>query len=257
MSTLKTFQADALHVRVYPSQADLSAEVAQIARDHFVATINRQGSAAAIMATGNSQIQFLDKLVALGGVNWSKVTLFHMDEYLGISADHKASFRRYMRERVESRVKPGSFHYLDGDADLPLDECARYTSLLKAQPIDLCCLGVGENGHLAFNDPPVARFDDAHFVKLVKLDYACKMQQVNEGHFPSLEAVPPYAFTLTIPALLSAKKVICIAPETRKAKPVKAMLEDPISTDCPASILRKQAHATLFLDVDSASLLKS
>jgi len=255
MSTLKTFTADKLAVRVYSSQAGLSTEVAQIVRDHLATTIARQGSAAAIMATGNSQIQFLDRLVALGGVDWSRVTLFHMDEYLGISGEHPASFRRYMRERVQSRVTPGQFHFLDGDVALPLDECARYTALLQAQPLDLCCLGVGENGHLAFNDPPVARFDDAHFVKLVKLDDACKWQQVNEGHFPSLDAVPPYAFTLTIPALLSASKVICIAPEKRKAKPVKALLEGPVSTECPASILRRQAHATLFLDVDSASLL--
>ncbi len=257
MSTVKTFTAGALPVRVYASQAELSTDVAQLVRDHFAATLARQGSAAAIMATGNSQIQFLDKLVALGGVDWSKVTLFHMDEYLGIGADHPASFRRYMRERVASRVRPGHFHFLEGDVDLPLDECARYSALLKAQPIDLCCLGVGENGHLAFNDPPVARFDDAHLVKLVKLDDACKWQQVNEGHFPSLAAVPPYAFTLTIPALLSATKVICIAPEKRKAKPVKAMLEGPVSTECPASILRQQAHATLFLDQDSVSLLRS
>lgn len=257
MSTIKTFTAGVLPVRVYPSQAELSTDVAQIVRDHFAATIAGQGSAAAIMATGNSQIQFLDKLVALGGVDWSKVTLFHMDEYLGIDANHKASFRRYMRERVQSRVQPGHFHFLEGDVDLPLDEVARYTALLKAQPIDLCCMGVGENGHLAFNDPPVARFDDPHLVKLVKLDDACKWQQVNEGHFPSLEAVPPYAFTLTIPALLLAKKVICIAPEKRKSKPVKAMLEGPVTTDCPASILQRQAHATVFLDVDSTSLLKA
>jgi glucosamine-6-phosphate deaminase len=256
MNTVKTFTADALAVRVYANQADLSSEVAQIVRDHLAATLDRQGSAAAIMATGNSQIQFLDKLVALGGIDWSKVTLFHMDEYLGIGADHSASFRRYMRERVESRVKPGRFQYLAGDADLPLDECARYTELLKAQPIDLCCMGVGENGHLAFNDPPVARFDDPHFVKLVKLDDPCKWQQVNEGHFPTLESVPPYALTLTIPALLSARKVICIAPETRKANAVKEMLEGPVETRCPASILRRQAHATLFLDLDSASLLE-
>jgi len=256
MSNVKTFTADALPVRIYPTQSDLSTDVAQIVRDHLASVITRQGSAAAIMATGNSQIQFLDRLVALGGVDWSKVTLFHMDEYLGIAADHPASFRRYMRERVESRVKPASFHYLDGDADLPLDECARYTALLRAQPIDLCCLGVGENGHLAFNDPPVARFDDPHLVKLVRLDDDCKRQQVNEGHFPSLEAVPPYAFTLTIPALLSATKVVCIAPETRKARAVQALLEGPVRTACPASVLRNHAHVTLFLDDDSAALLR-
>ena len=160
-----------------------------------------------------------------------------------------------MRERVEARVKPGRFHYIEGDAMLPIEECKRYASLLSAQPIDLCCLGVGENGHLAFNDPPVANFEDPHKVNIVKLDLACKQQQVGEGHFPSLEAVPPYAITLTIPMLCSARKMLCVAPEKRKANAVKAMLAGPISTECPASILRRQPHATLLLDTDSASLL--
>ena len=136
-----------------------------------------------------------------------------------------------------------------------MDECERYAGLLAAQPIDLCCLGIGENGHLAFNDPPVANFDDPHKVKLVKLDVASRQQQVNEGHFPNLEAVPQYAFTLTIPQLCSAKRMFCIAPEKRKAKAVKAALAGPIDTTCPASFLRRQPQATLFLDVDSASLL--
>src|SRR5262249_39262566 len=161
--------------------------------------LSRQGTAAVILATGNSQIQFLQALHALGGVDWARITLFHMDEYLGISADHPASFRRYLRERVENHVHPRAFHYLEGDALQPLDECARYPRLLSAQSIDLCCLGVGENGHLAFNDPPVAQFDDPHSVKLVKLDLACRQQQVGEGHFPTIAAVPQYAITLTIP----------------------------------------------------------
>ena len=130
-----------------------------------------------------------------------------------------------MKQRVESLVQPKAFHYLEGDALLPLDECDRYTQLLKEAPIDLCCLGVGENGHIAFNDPPVAQLDDAHWVKLVKLDDACKGQQVNEGHFESLETVPPYALTLTIPALCAARRLICLSPETRKAKAVQAALE--------------------------------
>lgn len=255
MSNIRTFQADQLAVRVYPSQNEMSTDVAHIVHDHLVTTIEQQGSAAAIMATGNSQIQFLEKLVALGGVDWSTVTLFHMDEYLGITGDHSASFRKYMRERVESRVKPKAFHYLTGEADLPLDECTRYSDLLKAQPIDLCCLGIGENGHLAFNDPHVANLEDPYWVKLVRLDDECKMQQVNENHWPSLEAVPPYAYTLTIPALLSAKKIICVAPEKRKAKAVKATLQGPISAECPASALRNTPQATLFLDDDSTELL--
>lgn len=253
---IRTFQVDSLPVRVYASQADLSESVAHEVRDYLQGVIARQGSAAAILATGNSQIQFLSRLVALGGVDWSKVTLFHMDEYLGLSGDHKASFRRYMRERVEALTRPRAFHYLNGDADLPLDEVARYTALLGAQPIDLCCLGIGENGHIAFNDPAVARFDDPHTVKLVKLDDACKMQQVKEGHFPSLEAVPAYALTLTVPALCVARKMMCVAPETRKAKAVRDTLLGPIATACPASILRTQPQCTLLIDRDSAALLE-
>jgi len=218
-------------------------------------TIRRQGGAAAILATGNSQICFLDALVELGGVDWSKVTLFHMDEYLGIEASHKASFRRYMRERVEARLKPGKFNYIGGDALLPLTECDRYATLLAAQPIDLCCLGIGENGHIAFNDPAVADFNDPHKVKLVKLDEPCRLQQVGEGHFSNLEAVPQYAFTLSIPMLCSARRMLCIVPEQRKAPAVRAALNDPIRTACPASFLRAQRHCTLFLDAESASLL--
>ncbi len=252
----RSFRVDSLPVHVFSGQEDLATWTALTVRDTLANAISGRGSAAAILATGNSQIRFLRQLVDLGGVDWSRVTLFHMDEYLGIPATHPASFRHYMRERVESLVRPRAFHYLAGDCELPLDEVDRYTGLLKAQPIDLCCMGVGENGHLAFNDPPVARFDDRHWVKLVRLDDACKMQQVKEGHFPSLEAVPPYAFTLTIPALFVAEKVLCLAPETRKSRPIQAALEGPVDTACPASVLRRHPHATLLLDRDSAALLR-
>jgi glucosamine-6-phosphate deaminase len=251
----RTFQVDALSVRVYPNEPDLARDVAQLAQRHLIETLAQKSFAAVILATGNSQIRFLENLIALGGVDWSRLTLFHMDEYLGIDANHKASFRRYMRERVEHRVKPRAFHYLEGDCLLPLAECDRYRRLLQAQPIDLCCLGVGENGHIAFNDPPVADFRDAHTVKLVKLDTACRMQQVGEGHFPNLEAVPQYAFTLTIPTLCAARRMLCIVPETRKAQAVRDALRGPISPACPASFLREQAHCTMFLDTASASLL--
>ena len=252
---IKTNQVDALAVRIYQGQTEMAQDVAQIAQKYLQQVLSRQPAAAVILATGNSQIQFLEALIALGGVDWSRLTLFHMDEYLGLEASHKASFRRYMRERVEQRVKPRQFHYLQGDTLLPLDECERYTGLLRAQPIDLWCLGIGENGHIAFNDPPVADFTDPHSVKLVKLDRPCQQQQVSEGHFSSLEAVPQYAFTLTIPMLCSAERMLCVAPEKRKANAVRDTLRGPIQTSCPASILRRQAHATLFLDIDSASLL--
>jgi glucosamine-6-phosphate deaminase len=254
---LRRFQVDALPVEIHASGSHLATAAAVMAKAALAGALAAKGSAAAILATGNSQIRFLKELIELGGVDWSKVTLFHMDEYLGISGGHKASFRRYMRERVESLVKPLKFEYIGGDADLPLDEIERYTAALKAQEIDLCCLGIGENGHIAFNDPPVARFDERHWVKLVKLDDDCKMQQVKEGHFPSLEAVPPYAYTLTIPALLAARRLICLSPEKRKSVPVQRALEGPVATSCPASVLRTAPHAVLLLDPDSASLLKN
>ena len=233
----------------------MARDAAGIASSYLNDVLARQGSAAVILATGNSQIEFLDAMVALGGVDWSKVTLFHMDEYLGLDARHPASFRRYMRERVEAKLKPRAFHYLEGDALEPLSECARYTALLEGQPIDLCCLGIGENGHIAFNDPPVADFNDPRRVKIVKLDEACRLQQVGEGHFPNLEAVPQYALTLTIPMLCSAKRMLCIVPEERKAEAVKNAVRGAIATDCPASYLRRQPQATLFLDAFSAGLL--
>src|SRR5687767_3881873 len=226
---IKTLQIDSLPVRIYQTQTDLARDVAGIAHDHLSDVLARKSSAAVILATGNSQIKFLEQLISLGGIEWSRITLFHMDEYLGLDANHSASFRRYMRERVEQRVTPRVFHYLEGDAALPLDECQRYAGLLEAQPIDLCCLGIGENGHLAFNDPPVADFEDRRKVKLVQLDRACRQQQVNEGHFPSLEAVPQYAVTLTIPTLCAAAQMLCIAPEKRKAKAVFEALRGPVS----------------------------
>jgi glucosamine-6-phosphate deaminase len=251
----KSFKADALEVRVYARQDEMAAAAAAAARDHLASSLARQGEARVILATGNSQIRFLERLVELGGVDWSKITLFHMDEYLGITADHPGSFRRYMRERVEARLKPRRFHYLEGEALEPIKECERYARLVRALPVDLCCLGIGENGHLAFNDPPVADFEDPLTVKLVQLDVVCRQQQVGEGYFPELAAVPQYAFTLTVPALCSARSMICVVPEKRKAGAVKGALRGPINPACPASFLRRQAHCTLFLDADSASLL--
>jgi glucosamine-6-phosphate deaminase len=252
---IKSFTVDSLRVRVYATQDQLVQDAAREAGNYLQEAMLAHGRATAILATGNSQIRFLQQLAKLSGVDWSRITLFHMDEYLGISADHPASFRRYMRERVAALVQPKVFHYLEGDALLPIKECERYSQLLRAQPIDLCCLGIGENGHLAFNDPAVADFNDARSVKIVRLDEACKHQQVREGYFPNPDAVPLYALTLTVPALCAAKKMICIVPEKRKAEAVRAALKGPITVACPASQLRKQAHCLLFLESESASLL--
>jgi glucosamine-6-phosphate deaminase len=251
----KIFSVDALSVRISENPAELAIDAAQFAHTYLQETIAKKGSAVVILATGQSQIKFLDSLINLGEIDWSKITFFHLDEYLGIDANHAASFRRYMREKVENRVHPGLFHYIKGDAIQPIEECNRYSQLLQAQPIDLCCLGLGENGHLAFNDPSVADFEDPQIVKLVKLELATRQQQVNQGLFVNLEAVPQYAFTVTLPLLGTAKKIICLAPEKRKAAAVKAMLLESITATLPASFLRMQRQATLFLDIDSASYL--
>jgi glucosamine-6-phosphate deaminase len=252
---MKTFHLDALSVRIFDTPSALAEDAAQSARICLQQAVARQGSAAVILASAASQVEFLASLTARDGVAWDKITVFHMDEYLGLSGEHPASFRRFLREHVVTQVHPKAFHGLEGDAPEPLKEIARYTALLQAQPIDLCCLGIGENGHIAFNDPPVADFEDPQTVKLVQLDLKCRQQQVGEGHFAGLESVPKYAFTLTIPALCRARKLICVAPERRKAEAVRHALEGSISPACPASILRRQPHATLYLDTQSASLL--
>ncbi|MFO1499657.1 MAG: glucosamine-6-phosphate deaminase [Verrucomicrobiota bacterium] len=254
-SCLKVFAAEALTVRVYATQQDLAIDAAREAYEYLQTVVRAHGHARAILASAASQVKFLEALTALPGLDWSRITLFHMDEYLGITDQHPASFRRFMRERVDRQVNPQAFHYLQGEALEPIKECERFGRLIQEQPIDLCCLGIGENGHIAFNDPPVADFDDPLTVKLVKLDELCRQQQVGEGAFPTFEAVPQYAFSLTIPTLCAARRILAIVPERRKAKAVKAALQGPIDTACPSSILRRQAHASLFLDADSASLL--
>lgn len=257
VSPVRTFRVDALEVRIYPDQPALAAAAACEAAEGLRAALSRRGEARAILASATSQIQFLAALTAAPDLDWSGVTLFHMDEYLGLPADHPASFRRFLREHVAAKIRPRALHLMAGDAPQPLQEIARYTALLEAAPVDLCCLGIGENGHLAFNDPPVADFADPHPMKLVALDEACRRQQVGEGCFPSLEAVPRYAYTLTVPTLCRAERLICVVPERRKARAVRDALCGPIHETCPASILRRQPHATLFLDAESASLLQT
>lgn len=254
-ASTKAFSVDRLPVRIFTTLADLAAAAAGDAATVLIAAIAARGRARAIIATGNSQDQFLDQLTQRAGIDWSKVELFHMDEYLGMPITHPASFRRYLKQRVFDRVQPAAAHYLEGDALEPLKAMRDYAAALAAAPVDLCCLGIGENGHLAFNDPAVADFADPEAIKLVKLDEKCRRQQVGEGHFPNLDAVPAYAITLTIPALCRVGRMIAVVPEKRKAGAVKASLEGPISPACPGSFLRQQPHATLYLDADSASLL--
>jgi glucosamine-6-phosphate deaminase len=242
---------------VFDDVRSLAAAAATDAAHAIRTAIDDRGGANVMLATGTSQLVFLAALIEHTDVDWSRVTAFHMDEYIDLAPTHSASFQRYMREKVAATLPVKQFHYLSGDTGDARAEADRYAALLRAHPLDLCVCGIGENGHLAFNDPPVADFDDPADVKIVALEPASRRQQVAEGHFATIESVPTHAITVTIPALVRARRVLVIVPEARKAVPVRDALNGPISTSCPASFLRRQSHATLYLDADSASLLHS
>jgi glucosamine-6-phosphate deaminase len=203
-----------------------------------------------IFAAAPSQNEMLETLASAGGIDWSRVTAFHMDEYIGLAADAPQRFGTYLRQHLFDRVKPKRVYLIDSGNSID-DECRRYGALLREAPIDIVCLGIGENGHIAFNDPPVADFDDPQTIKPVALDDACRQQQVNDGCFPSFAAVPTHAVTLTIPTLLAGAHLFCSVPGTTKRQAVQRTLIGPISTECPSTILRRHADCTLYADRDS------
>ncbi len=243
-----------LSVRITHSADELTQDAATLAQNYLQSLLEQQATVSIILATGNSQLKFLDKIVNANKLDWSRIILFHLDEYLGICADHPGSFRYYLHSKVEQRVQPRRFNYLEGDAPQPLLECDRYSKLLQQQSIDLCLLGIGDNGHLAFNEPSVADFNDTEVVKLVKLETKTRQQQVNGGYFLNLESVPNYAYTLTIPTICTAKKIFCLAGGEHKAEVVRQTLKNAIAPDFPATILRILPQATLFCTVGSCKL---
>lgn len=233
---------------VFESAQQLAESAAQTVAKIVQAAVQQQGSARVVWATGNSQLDFLDRLTQVPDVPWSQVTGFHLDEYLGLAADHPASFRHYLQQRVCDRLPLGAFHPIQGDALEPLQECDRYGQLLNAQPIDLCILGVGNNGHLAFNDPDVADFEDPYTIKLVRLDATNRQQQLSQGHFPRLADVPTYAFTLTLSRIAACRRLLCLVSGAHKAAIVERLLLGEISPQCPATLLRQHPQALLFVD---------
>jgi len=252
---IRAFQVDQMRVRIYSDKNQLGAAAAEYVAGVIHDAIGARGRARVLFATGASQFEFLDALVKKA-IAWAHVEAFHLDEYVGIPDTHPASFRRYLRERLFDPVQPGAVHLLDGTAADLEQECQRYTRLLLEKDIDLACIGIGENGHIAFNDPPVADFHDPLWVKVVDLDEACRRQQLGEGWFPTLDAVPRQAITLTVPAILRSRIISCVVPDERKAEAVKNAVQGPVSTACPASILRTSPNVTLWLDVPAASGLR-
>lgn len=241
-------------VGIYNHPKEMGQAAADFVERTLKEAIAQKGGANLILATGSSQFTFLESLKERD-IDWKKITVFHLDEYKGISDQHPASFRKYLKERILEEVAPKKVFYLNGDAEDLEQEILRYTKELRKHSIDLACIGIGENGHIAFNDPPVADFNDPEWVKLVTLDEACKKQQTGEGWFPTLDDVPDQALTLTIPAILNCNTISCVVPDQRKAEAVRNTLYNEISTDCPATILRKHPKTRIFLDSGSASKL--
>lgn len=254
-------RVDQLDVEVHATPAAMGRAAARAAAAWLHEVIGRQDEARVIFACAPSQDEFLAALARpeLCGValDWSRVAAFHMDDYIGLTGNHPQSFRAYLHSHLLSHVRVGRFHPLEADDADSRAACTRYADLLRAGPIDLICMGVGENGHIAFNDPPVANFDDPELVKVVELDEACRRQQVHDGCFAEIGDVPRRAITLTIPVFRHARRLSIHVHGTRKAAAIHAALRGPVTPSCPASILRTHPHATLYLDREAAARVSS
>jgi glucosamine-6-phosphate deaminase len=253
----RQFHAGSLAVGIYETKELLGREAAKEAADYIRAAIAKRGKARIVFAAANSQLEMVENLGTLPGIDWKAVEAFHLDEYVGLQSPHPASFGGWVKRHIINRVHPGKANYMAGDAPDKEAECERYAALLSKEPIDISFLGIGENGHIAFNDPHEADFFDLKQVKIVTLDERCRLQQVGEGHWPSLASVPTEGMTVTCPMAVKAAHIICCVPGAQKAEAVRNALEGPISTACPASMLRLCANAKLFLDVHSASYLST
>lgn len=243
-----------LDVRVYETRAQMGAAASEKFAQEVLNLLKEKEEINVVFAAAPSQNEFLAAL-QYEGLNWKQINAFHMDEYIGLDDHAPQRFGNFLKHKLFDKFNFKSVHYLNGNAKDSMEECIRYTRLLKQHPIDIVCMGIGENGHLAFNDPPVAGFNDKAWVKVVELDETCRQQQVNDGCFARFDEVPKQALTLTIPALLSAKYINCVVPGTSKADAVSHTLGSEISTLHPSTILRTHKRAVLFLDNDSAKLL--
>ena len=243
-----------IKVNVFADRAQMGAAAARTTADIIRHLLASQPVVNMIFAAAPSQNEFLAAL-SEQPIEWSRINAFHMDEYIGLNEDAPQSFARYLKEHLFDKTPFRSIHFLHGDVEDLDAECRRYAALLKQLPPDIVCMGIGENSHLAFNDPPVANFRDPETVKVVILDADCRQQQVNDGCFPSLAVVPEKALTLTIPALLQGRYIICVVPGPRKANAVYHTLNSPISEQYPSTILRQHRGVEMFLDKDSSKNL--
>jgi len=244
-----------MHLSIHPTKVGNGLQAAAFTEARIRAVLQEGRHCRLILATGASQFEMLEQLVAAKGINWSKVTVFHLDEYIGLPITHPASFRKYLRERFVERVEGlHAFIEVGGDAADIAQECRRLEALITEAPIDVACVGIGENGHLAFNDPP-ADFDTDRAYLAVDLAEACRRQQLGEGWFESLQAVPERAITMSIRQIMRASCLVVTVPDVRKAEAVRDTLTCPVGPDHPSTILRKHGDCHLFVDEPAASLL--
>ncbi|MDD4514979.1 glucosamine-6-phosphate deaminase [Massilibacteroides sp.] len=246
---------DKLDVRIYPTTKEMSIAAAAQVAERMKTLLEKKDTINALFAAAPSQSEFFRQLVNYKDIDWNRVNAFHLDEYIGLEQNAPQRFGNFLKRELFGQLKFRNVFYLDGSNVLN-EECKRYTALLKEYPIDIACIGIGENGHIAFNDPHVADFQDQEVVKAVELDHMCRQQQVNDKCFDDISKVPTHALTLTIPTILSVPYIYCIVPYKGKAKAVYETLNGDISERCPASILRTKEQTILFLDKDSASLLE-
>lgn len=242
-----------MQIQTLPTVSEMGAAAAAVGAAAIRDAIQARGHANIIVATGASQFEVLSHLVKEPGIDWSKVTGFHLDEYLGLPMSHPASFRGYLKERFVDHVSLKEFHYLDGEHDATA-ECHRVGSMLGEHPIDVAFIGIGENAHIAFNDPP-ADFETEQPYLIVDLDDACRQQQLGEGWFPTFDDVPKQAISMSVKQILKSKTIVCSVPDERKADAVQGCVEGPVSPDVPASILQSHENVHLFLDSAAASKL--
>jgi glucosamine-6-phosphate deaminase len=254
---IRSFAVERLKVEIFSERKALGEAAGQVVAGKMKNLLKKKEKLYMVFAAAPSQNEFLEALGQGVGIDWGKVIAFHLDEYVGLPATAPQNFGQFLRARLFEKVRPGEVHYLNGMAQDPEAECKRYAALIREHPFDIACVGIGENGHLAFNDPPVADFHDPQSVKVVDLDLASRQQQVHDGCFKDLESVPRKAITLTIPVILSSRFIYCMVPAPTKAEAVRKTLTGPISTACPATILRSHENAILFLDQDSARLVGS
>ncbi|MBI1247012.1 glucosamine-6-phosphate deaminase [bacterium] len=245
-----------MKTRVFQDASQLGAAAAKVGAEAIRHAIAQRGAASIIVATGASQFATLASLVKEPDIDWSQVTGFHLDEYLGIGDQHPASFCRYLKERFVQHVPLKAFHYVDGTADDPAEVCRQLGQLIEAYPIDVAFVGIGENGHLAFNDPPADFATETPYL-VVELDQACRQQQAGEGWFATIDDVPTQAISMSCRQIMKSKTIVCSVPDSRKAEAVRNSLEGPVTENVPASILQQHNETYLFLDQASASLLSS